>query len=63
MSHQLPDDVLLAVEGCDVERGHAELAAQVPQRDVLLHELRDDGGVAVPGRQVHWGHTRLVPDM
>ena len=60
MSHELPHDVLLAIEGGDVEGRHAELAAQVPEGDVLLDKLRDDSGVAVPGGQVDRGHPGLV---
>ena len=60
MSHELPHDVLLAIKGRNVKGCHAELAAQVPERDVLLDKLRDDGGVPVPGGQVDRRHPGLV---
>ena len=60
MSHELPHDVLLAIKGRDVKGCHAELAAQVPERDVLLDKLRDDGGVPVPGGQVDRRPERKV---
>ena len=43
-----------------MEGRHAELPAEVPQRDVLLHELADDGAVAEPGGQVNRRHPGLV---
>ena len=60
MSHELPHDILLAIEGRDVEGRHAKLAAQVSERDVLLDKLRDDGGVTIPGGQVDRRHPGLV---
>ena len=60
VSHQFPHDVLLAIESRHMEGRHAELPAEVPQRDVLLHELADDGAVAEPGGQVDRRHPGLV---
>ena len=60
VSHQFPHDVLLAIESRHMEGRHAELPAEVPQGDVLLHELADDGAVAEPGGQVDRRHPGLV---
>ena len=60
MPHQLSDYIFFTIESCDVKSSHAQLPAQIPQRNVLLDKLRDDGGVAISSCQVHRSHPCLV---
>ena len=63
MPHELPHNVLLAVEGRDVQGGHADLGARLPQAHAGAGEHIEDVGVAALGGQVDRGEADLLKNI